>query len=68
MSTRKPKFDEVIDEVRVRVFATRSEYEAVFNDDDIDNPSAQVLCYPKLGGPDVWAQQARLEYVPEVAT
>jgi hypothetical protein len=52
--------------VRVRVFATRSEFEVVFNDDDIDDPSAQVLCYPKFLGVNTSAHQARLEYVPEV--
>ena len=66
MSTRKPKFDEVLDGVRVRVFSTRSEFEVVFNDDDIDDPSAQVLCYPKFLGVNTSAHQARLEYVPEV--
>ncbi|MDH2904570.1 MAG: hypothetical protein PXZ08_11580 [Actinomycetota bacterium] len=52
--------------MRVRVFATRSEFEVVFNDDDIDDPSAQVLCYPKFLGVNTSAHQARLEYVPEV--
>jgi hypothetical protein len=66
MTTRKPKLDEVIKGVRVRVYATRSEYEVVFNDDDVDDTSAQVLCYPKMGGLNVWAHQARAEYVPEV--
>ena len=66
MSTRKPKFDEVLDGVRVRVFSTRSEFEVVFNDDDIDDPIAQVLCYPKFFGVNTSAHQARLEYVPEV--
>jgi hypothetical protein len=68
MSTRKPKLDEVIKGVRVRVYATRSEYEVVFNDDDVDDPAAQVLCYPKTAGPNAWAHQGRAEYVPEVAT
>ena len=68
MSPRKPKLDEVIKGVRVRVYATRSEYEVVFNDDDVDDPEAQVLCYPKMaGGPNVWAHQGRAEYVPDAA-
>ncbi len=65
MSKRQAKFDQVIDGVRVRIYATRSEYEAVFNDDEVDDPQAQVLCYPKMGGADTWARQARLEYRSE---
>lgn len=61
---RKPKVDEVIDGVRVRVFATRSEYEVIYNDDDIEDPEANVMVYPKIGQPDAWARQGRLEYKP----
>jgi hypothetical protein len=67
MTTRKPKFDEVIKGVRVRVYATRSEYEVVFNDDDVDDPNVLVWCYPKMGPPNIWADQARLEYKPDGA-
>ncbi len=65
MSKRQPKVDKVINGVRVRVYATRSDYEVVFNDDDVDDPTAQVLCYPKVGNANVWAEQGRVEYVPE---
>lgn len=65
MSKRQPKVDRIIDGVRVRIYASRSDYEAVFNDDDIDDPAAQVLLYPKAGSADVWADQARIEYKPE---
>lgn len=64
MSVRKPKFDEVIDGIRVRVFATRTEYEVIFNDDDIDNADSNVMLYPKVGLPSVWAHQGRAEYKP----
>ena len=62
MATRKPRFDEVIDGVRVRVFAARTEYEVVFGDTDVSDPEAEVFCYPKVGTADVWARQARLEF------
>ncbi len=62
MSNRKPKFDEVLDGVRVRVYATKGEYEALRGDGDIDNPQAFVWCYPRIGPPDAWAAQARLQY------
>ena len=65
MTTRKSKLDEVINGIRVRVYATRSEYEVVFNDDDVHDLNAQVLCYPRVGGPEPWARQGRLEYVSE---
>lgn len=64
-AARKPKFDEVLDGVRVRIYATRSEYEAIFNDDDITDPEAEVIVFPKLGGPGAptaWAHQARIMY------
>lgn len=64
MAKRQPKFDDVIDGVRVRVYATRSEYEVIFNDDDIADPNADVTLYPKIGEPSAWAQQGRLEYRP----
>lgn len=57
MSKRTPKFDEIIDGTRVRVYATRSEFEVIFDDDAIDNPEAEVLCYPKVGLPSMWAKQ-----------
>lgn len=63
MATKKtPKFDAEIRGVRVRVYATRQGYEAIFNDDDITDVDARVLCYPKIGPADVWAEQARLDY------
>lgn len=58
---RKPKFDRELDGIRVRVYATRSEYEVILGDGDIDDPEADVTCYPKLGDPGAWAHQARLE-------
>lgn len=58
---KKPKFDDVIDGTRVRVYATRIEYEVVFDDDELDDPDAEVLVYPKIGTPDAWAHQGRLE-------
>jgi hypothetical protein len=58
---RKPKLDEVVDGVRVRVYATRTEYEVIFDDDDIDDPNADVMLYPKLGEPATWARQGLAE-------
>lgn len=64
---KKPKYDEVLDGVRVRVYATRAGYEIVYNDDDIDDPNANVMIYPKVGPAEAWATQGRLEYVaPDV--
>jgi hypothetical protein len=60
-SKRAPKFDEVIDGTRVRVYATRTEYEVIFGDGDIAAPDAKVLCYPKLGDPGLWARQGLAE-------
>jgi hypothetical protein len=64
MAKRQPKFDDTIDGVRVRVYATRSDYEVIFNDDDIADMAAQVLVYPKIGDVAVWAKQGRLQYEP----
>lgn len=64
MAARKPKVDEVIDGVRVRVYATRSEFEAIYGDADIADPNANVRVYPKVGTPDAWTRQARLDYDP----
>lgn len=61
MSKKKPVLDEVRDGVRVRVYSTRGGYEVIFNDDDIEDMKAEVLCYPKVGTPDVWASQGFLE-------
>lgn len=61
-SKRQPKHDEIIDGVRVRVYATRSEYEVLVGDGDIDDPSAEVWAFPKFGTPDAWAHQARLNH------
>lgn len=61
MAKRQPKFDGEIDGVRVRVYATRTEYEVIFNDDDIADKGAKVLCYPKIGTAEAWAHQGRLE-------
>lgn len=59
---RTPKYDETIDGHRVRVFASRSEYEVLIGDGDIADPDADVRVYPKLGTPDVWAQQGLLDW------
>ena len=61
MSKRQPRLDTVIDGTRVRVYATRSEYEVIFGDDDISDPGAEVLCYPKVGFPGMWARQGLAE-------
>lgn len=64
-SKKKPKFDGEIDGLRVRVYSTRSDYEVIFGDEDIEDPEAYVLSYWKgLGPPDVIARQGRLEYNP----
>jgi hypothetical protein len=68
MSTRQSKYVAVLDGVRVRVYATRTEYEVVFNDDGVDDMSARVLCYPKTGGTEPWAHQGRAGYKPETAS
>jgi hypothetical protein len=62
VAKRIPKFDQKIDGTRVRVYATRSEYEVIFNDDDISDQSAEVTCYPKVGLPSIWAAQAHAEW------
>lgn len=61
MAKKQPKFDGVIDDVRVRVYAVGRTYEVIFNDDDIEDQGAQVLVYPKLGDAEAWAHQGRLE-------
>lgn len=67
MSKRPTKFDEVLDGVRVRVYATRSEYEVVFNDDDIGDPNAYVMVYPKIGLPRDWAEQGLVQHETSLA-
>jgi hypothetical protein len=62
MAKRQPKFDEVLNGTRVRVYATRSEYEVLIGDGMIEDPEADVWCYPKLGIPSTWAAQALAEY------
>jgi hypothetical protein len=62
MAKRQPKIDKIIDGVRVRVFATRSEFEVLFNDGDIEDDDAYVLIYPKFGDASIWAAQGRLDY------
>lgn len=64
---RNPKFDMVLDDVRVRVYATRTEYEVVFNDDDPADLEAFIMCYPKMGEAYIWAQQGRADYAREQA-
>jgi hypothetical protein len=61
MAKRMPKFDGKIEGTRVRVYATRTEYEVIFNDDDIANSEAEVILYPKVGNPETWARQAMAE-------
>lgn len=57
---RKPKYETTIEGVRVRVYATRSEYEVLVGDGDIADPKAEVWMFPKIGAPDAWAHQAYL--------
>ncbi len=64
---RKPKFDQVLNGVRVRIYATRSEYEALIGDGDIADPDAPVWLYPKVGDPGAWAAQARLDHGQDTA-
>lgn len=60
MTTKQtPKFDEVIDGVRIRVYATRGEYLALAGDGDLDDPVEDVWGYPKVGPAEVWAHQHR---------
>ena len=70
MAKKQPKFDQVIRDVRVRVYASRAEYEVLFGSTrEIEDLEADVLVYPKFGTPDNWAAQGRLEYrglVPSV--
>lgn len=61
MAKRQPKVDEIIDGIRVRVYATRTEYEVIFNDDDIDDREAKVMVYPKSFGSYGAAHQGRKE-------
>ena len=55
-SKRVPKFDALIENVRVRVYATRSEFEVLIGDGDIADPDAPVWCYPKVGEAEIWAK------------
>lgn len=58
---RQPKVDTTFEGVRVRVYATRSEYECLIGEGEIDDPEAHVMIYPKVGGPEAWAHQAFIE-------
>lgn len=58
MAGRKPKWEGEIRGRKVRIYATRSEYWAILDDDDITDPNANVRCYPKVGAPGIWAEQA----------
>lgn len=58
---RKPRLDQVFDGVRVRVYASRSDLEVIFDDDDIADPNAEVMLYPKVLGALVAARQGLLE-------
>lgn len=62
MATRKPKYEAQIDGQRVRVYATRSEYEVLVGEGDISDPDAPVWCFPKVGQPFVWAAQAVMNW------
>lgn len=62
MAKRQPEHEETIDGVRVRVYATRSQFEALIGDGDIDDPSAEVWEYPKIGTARDWAHQAVLQH------
>ena len=80
MGKKQPKFDRVIRDVLVRVYASRTKYEVLFGSArEIGDPEAYVLVYPKLGTPEEShfpeaeavrrAAQGRLEYrglVPNV--
>lgn len=68
MAKKQPKCDLVLDGVRVRVYATRTEYEVVFNDDDVNDPDAFVMVYPKIGDGGAWAHQGRLDYAAHVSS
>jgi len=59
---RQPKYDETVRGTRVRVYATRSEYEVLIGDGDVADPDAEVWCYPKVGTPGTWAAQAIAEH------
>jgi hypothetical protein len=62
MAKKQPKFDQVIRDVRVRVYASRTEYEVLFGSTrEIEDREAHVLVYPaaatKRAAPDsgsVW--------------
>jgi hypothetical protein len=60
MGKRQPKYDGEIEGVRVRVYATRSEYEALVGDGEIDDPEAPVWVFPKMLGVGAAAHQAVL--------
>lgn len=68
MSKRQPKFDTMIDGVRVRVYATHTEYEALIGDGEITDPDAPVWCFPKVGSPSIWARQALLNHQSETGS
>lgn len=63
---KQPKYDEVLEGIRVRTFVVGREYVVVFHDDDVDDPKARAMCYPKMGDPEkapaAWAAQGRLDY------
>lgn len=59
---RKPEYETVIKGVRVRVYATRNEYEVIFNDEDIADVASEVYRYPKIGGRYRAAIKGYIEY------
>lgn len=61
---RQVKYEETIEGVRIRVYATRSELECLVGDGDIADPDAEVWVYPKGVGPLAASRQAYLDSRP----
>lgn len=74
MAARRPKYDGTRqipgrmegDEIRVRVYATRQEYEVLLGDGDIADPDSPVWCFPKIGDGLVWADEGVRAYVADL--
>lgn len=63
MSKRQPKHEATINGIRVRVYASRTEYECLIGDSDISDPNAEVWCFPKVGSFLSWAHQAVMNHL-----
>jgi hypothetical protein len=62
MAKKRPKYEEMRDGLRIRVYTTRTEYEVLIGDEDYEDPEAEVWVFPKVGGILMWVGQAILSH------